>query len=110
MEKMYFMQNTAMTNWATSEFGKANFNDTRLTNRLIKLADHFGNIPEIPINQACGTWVETKAAYRFFKNEKVEVLILQIQKKGVKHIKQFFQFKIQAIFAIQIMIKLLVYG
>ena len=69
---MYFMQNTAMTNWATSEFGKANFNDTRLTNRLIKLADHFGNIPESPINQACGTWAETKAAYRFFKNEKVE--------------------------------------
>ena len=66
------MNNTVMTAWATSEFGTANFNDARLTNRLIKLADHFGNIPESPINQACGTWSETKAAYRFFKNEKVE--------------------------------------
>lgn len=72
MEKMYFMRNTVMTTWATKEFGTANFNDARLTNRLIKLADHFGNIPESPINQACGTWSETKAAYRFFKNEKVE--------------------------------------
>ncbi len=66
------MRNTVMTTWATKEFGTANFNDARLTNRLIKLAGHFGNIPESPINQACGTWSETKAAYRFFKNEKVE--------------------------------------
>ena len=63
------MQKTVTSSsWAKSEFGQANFNDTRLTNRLIKLADHFGNIPESPINQACGTWSEAKAAYRFLKN------------------------------------------
>ena len=61
-------------NWAASEFGMANFNDKRLTNRLIKLADHFGSTPESPINQSCGTWSETKAAYRFFKNEHVNEL------------------------------------
>ena len=58
-------------NWATSEFGMAKFNDKRLTNRLIVLADRFGNKPESPINQSCETWSETKAAYRFFKNEHV---------------------------------------
>jgi len=30
-------------------------------------------MPESSINQACSDWAETKAAYRFFHNEKVEV-------------------------------------
>jgi hypothetical protein len=29
--------------------------------------------PESPINQACSDWAETKAAYRFFQNQNVEV-------------------------------------
>ena len=29
--------------------------------------------PESPINQACEDWAETKAAYRFFPNENVDV-------------------------------------
>lgn len=58
--------------WANEEFAEVNLGDKRLTTRLVKLCDTFSEIPESPINQACEDWAETKAAYRFFKNEKVD--------------------------------------
>lgn len=36
------------------------------------MCDRFSDAPESPINQACGDWSETKAAYRFFQNQSVE--------------------------------------
>ena len=64
--------------WASQEFGEINLGDRRLKDRLVKLADKLASSPESPINQACGDWANTKAAYRFFQNENVnEKTILQ---------------------------------
>ena len=57
--------------WAEVEFSNVDLGDKRLNRRLIKLSDSFSESPESPINQACGDWAETKAAYRFFKNDSV---------------------------------------
>ena len=57
--------------WARTEFGAIDFGDKRLTKRLIQIADRLSEAPEFPINQACGRWAETKAAYRFFQNDTV---------------------------------------
>ncbi len=62
--------------WAADEFKEVNLGDKRLDSRLIKLCDSFSKVPESPINQACTDWAETKAAYRFFKNEKVDVELI----------------------------------
>ena len=59
------------TGWAAEEFAEAELGDAGLNARLIRLCDRFSKAPESPINQACEDWAETKAAYRFFKNENV---------------------------------------
>ncbi len=59
--------------WAAAEFEGMDLGDKRLNARLIKLCDTFSEAPESPINQACEDWAETKAAYRFFQNEKVDI-------------------------------------
>jgi hypothetical protein len=58
--------------WAKDEFGDAVLGDKRLTERLVNIADSLANLPESSINQACGSWSETKAAYRFFQNENIK--------------------------------------
>lgn len=60
------------SSWAEEEFADVNLSDKRLNARLITLCDRFSDAPESPINQACADWAETKAAYRFFRNEKVD--------------------------------------
>lgn len=62
----------AKSSWAQEEFSGIRFGDKRLEKRLIKICDRFSESPESPINQACEGWAETKAAYHFFGNEKVE--------------------------------------
>lgn len=57
--------------WAADEMGQAELGDRRLNDRLVSICDRFSEAPESPINQACRDWAETKAAYRFFKNEGV---------------------------------------
>ena len=59
--------------WASDEFDEVDLGDKRLDARLVKLCDSFSEAPESPINQACEDWAETKAAYRFFQNENVDV-------------------------------------
>ena len=61
------------SSWAMEEFAEIKLGDKRLDARLIKLCERFSDAPESPINQACLDWAETKAAYRFFQNDKVEV-------------------------------------
>ena len=61
------------TSWAAEECAEVSLGDKRLDARLVKLCDRFSDAPESPINQACSDWAETKAAYRFFQNENVEV-------------------------------------
>jgi hypothetical protein len=63
--------NNKYNNWAKKEFSEVNFGDKRLNNRVIILADRFSDSPEAPINQASFDWSETKAAYRFFNNDKI---------------------------------------
>ena len=45
--------------------------DKRLNNRCNQLVDQFMKSPTASIPQACGSWKDTKAAYRFFTNESV---------------------------------------
>lgn len=59
--------------WAAGEFADVHLGDKRLEARLIRLCDRFSDAPESPINQACADWAESKAAYRFFQNDNVEV-------------------------------------
>lgn len=60
------------SSWVVEEFSCLELNDQRLNARFMKLADDFSKHPEFPINQACEDWRSTKAAYRFFKNEKFD--------------------------------------
>jgi len=67
------MKDEREASWAAEEFADVSLGDKRLDARLITLCDRFSDAPESPINQACTDWAETKAAYRFFQNENVEV-------------------------------------
>ena len=58
--------------WITEEFSEIEFGDKRLKTRFLKLAEQFTKKSEAPINQACEDWSDTKAAYRFFNNQKVK--------------------------------------
>jgi len=57
--------------WVKDEFRSGSFGDRRLFYRLLVVAEHFARHPEAPINQASEIWSKTRAAYRFFDNEKV---------------------------------------
>jgi hypothetical protein len=59
--------------WAAEELADVALSDKRRNTRLMKMCDSFSESPESPINQACADWAETKAAYRFFQNENVDV-------------------------------------
>lgn len=62
---------TSATDWVQQEFASADLADGRLNRRLIKTASQLANSPASPINEACGDWASTQAAYRFFNNTKV---------------------------------------
>jgi len=63
------MASALTVGWAAEEMERADLGDKRLKDRLISICDRFSQSPESPINQACADWAETKAAYRFFKNQ-----------------------------------------
>jgi Druantia protein DruA/Transposase DNA-binding/Transposase Tn5 dimerisation domain len=54
--------------WVEEELGRADFNDGRLTKRLVSIARDLYARPQANIPQACQTRSKTKAAYRFFAN------------------------------------------
>jgi hypothetical protein len=54
-----------------SEFGGVDLGDTRLNRRCQLLAATLGAQSQSSIPAACGSWAETKAAYRFFDNPSV---------------------------------------
>lgn len=58
-------------NWANKEFSSINLNDKRLNDRLLLVANQLSMNAVAPINQACGSWKDSKAAYRLFNNNKV---------------------------------------
>jgi Transposase DNA-binding/Transposase Tn5 dimerisation domain len=57
--------------WVQEEFSGVDLSDPRLDRRLIKTAEQLAKSPAAPINEACGDWASTKAAYRLFDNNKV---------------------------------------
>jgi hypothetical protein len=54
----------------SQEFDGVDLSDERLDRRLIKTAQQLARSPESPINEACGDWASTQAAYRLFDNGK----------------------------------------
>ena len=57
--------------WCVDEFATVELRDARLNRRCGELAAQLAMQPSGPINQACEDWADTKAAYRFFDNDKV---------------------------------------
>ena len=64
---------TESVEWVTQEFARADLRDRRLDRRLLKTAEHLAKSPCSPINEACGNWASTQAAYRLFNNPKASV-------------------------------------
>lgn len=56
--------------WVAQEFAGADLSDKRLDRRLVKTAEQLAKSPASPINEACGDWASTQAAYRLFDNPK----------------------------------------
>ncbi len=56
--------------WVTQEFDGVDLADKRLDRRLIKTAQQLASSPTAFINEACGDWASTQAAYRLFDNPK----------------------------------------
>lgn len=78
-----------MASWIAAEFEKITFGDDRLDSRFHKVAEAFLNRPSATITESTGNWAESKAAYRFFENQKVtkEVILAQHQVKTVARMK-----------------------
>jgi hypothetical protein len=57
--------------WVDQETHGCEFGDARLAGRLRVLLDQMGNAMGRSIPFACQDWANTKAAYRFFSNERV---------------------------------------
>lgn len=61
----------ASGDWALQEWGAAPLGDARLVQRLVTLGRDRYAMPQGSIPQTCGSRAKTKAAYRFFDNERV---------------------------------------
>lgn len=81
---------TSDNQWAAEEFAHVELNDGRLNWRCQELASVLAQQPDVPINQACEDWADTKAAYRFFDNNKVtpERILAPPQQRTVARISQ----------------------
>jgi transposase-like protein/transposase Tn5 family protein len=58
--------------WAALELRHLHLGDQRLNRRLVKMVDDFLARPEASVPQAAGDWAATKAAYRFWSNDRVQ--------------------------------------
>jgi hypothetical protein len=59
--------------WSEVEFGRTDFGDKRLRDRLLRLARDFSANPQAGIPEACQTKAAVKAAYRFFQHPAVNM-------------------------------------
>ena len=57
--------------WAAEEFETLDLGDARLNRRAVLLAERLAQKPGASIPNACQTWSETVAAYRFLAHEDV---------------------------------------
>jgi hypothetical protein len=58
--------------WVVEELAGARLGDKRLLKRAQIIMTQFGQQPTSSIPQACRSWSDIKAAYRFFDNEQVQ--------------------------------------
>lgn len=58
--------------WCSTEFSGIRWGDRRLEKRFVETAEKLSKQPLDSIHKACGSWADTKAAYRLFANEKVK--------------------------------------
>src|SRR6267142_6214074 len=61
---------TQEVDWVSQELDGVDLSDERLDRRLIKTAEQLAKSPGSPINEACGDWASTQAAYRLFNNSR----------------------------------------
>lgn len=57
--------------WLADELSNSTLPDQRLIRRLGQIVDHLAASPGQPVPAACQDWAATKAAYRFFDNDRV---------------------------------------
>ena len=62
--------------WAEEEFGRVQFYDPRLKQRLYQIARDFAGCSQGSIPERCGTKARTMGAYRFLQNPKVSMEVL----------------------------------
>lgn len=58
--------------WTETEFAGLDLGDARLNKRARTLMERLSSKPTVGVPQACRSWGETMAAYRFFDNDEVE--------------------------------------
>lgn len=63
---------TESAEWVRHEFAGVRLGDKRLVRRLIRTVEFLAKSPLSPINEACGRWADTQAAYRLFDNAKAD--------------------------------------
>jgi hypothetical protein len=61
---------TESVEWISQEFAGVDLCDKRLDRRLVMTAAQLAKSPGSPINEACGDWASTQAAYRLFDNHR----------------------------------------
>ncbi len=78
------------SDWTEEEFGRVNFYDNRLKERLKTIAGDFFNSPQSNIPEACGDKAAAIGAYRFFKNEnvKMEVILTAHKEATIERIRE----------------------
>jgi hypothetical protein len=67
------MNDTQLHSWAEDELRHADLGDARLNRRLVRLVADLAAHPAAPVPLACASWPATKAAYRFWDNDRVHV-------------------------------------
>jgi hypothetical protein len=65
------MTTSLIHSWAEHELQHADLGDRRLNQRLVQMVSDLASRPESSLPQASTTWAATKAAYRFFDNDRV---------------------------------------
>ena len=80
----------APEHWAEEEFATVRLYDTRLKQRLYRIAQDFYSCPQANIPEACGSKARTMGAYRFFQNKKVtmDVMLTAHKETTIERIKQ----------------------
>lgn len=73
---------SAVEHWTEREIDKTAFKDARLGQRFSELLKQIGDGMGESIPFACQDWANTKAAYRFFANERVEEANISTARRG----------------------------